>query len=132
MAAWRGVAFTGRPAPARVSAGPADGVRRLLRAPGGRLGRAAGVERGHADESARKRAVLTAARLVRNNAGIERWTPLQPGQQLAPGDIIRTGDGSAILKMAESGSLIRVHGKTTVRFSPLQQGWETGALTGAP
>ena len=63
--------------------------------------------------------------------GIERWTPLQPGQQLAPGDIIRTGDGSAILKMAESGSLIRVHGKTTVRFSPLQQGWETGALTGA-
>lgn len=63
--------------------------------------------------------------------GVGQWSPLRKGAKLAPGDIIRTGQGSAVLKMTESGSLVRVTPRVMLRLAPLQKGWDPGILSGA-
>jgi hypothetical protein len=63
--------------------------------------------------------------------GIDQWSPLRKGAKLAPGDIIRTGQGAAVIKMTESGSLVRVTPRVMLRLAPLQKGWDPGILSGA-
>lgn len=63
-------------------------------------------------------------------AGIDRWTPLRPGTKLAPGDIIRTGQGSVVLRMTESGSFVKVTPRVMLRLAPFETGWDRGVLSG--
>ena len=67
---------------------------------------------------------------VERLAGFEVWKRLTPGTRLQPGDLLRTREGSAILKMESSGSLVKVHPATILRLSPLEEGWNRSVLTG--
>lgn len=63
--------------------------------------------------------------------GVNEWAPLPVGKKLAPGDMVRTKAGArVILKMTQSGSLIRATPNTIVRLVPLDGQWGAAALTG--
>ena len=63
--------------------------------------------------------------------GINKWSRLKEGKTLSPGDMLRTQPGAkAILKMKESGSLVRVTPRTVLRLVPLERDWDKSALTG--
>ena len=64
-------------------------------------------------------------------SGIDRWSPLHAGTNLAPGDIIRTGQGTVVLRMIDSGSFVKVTPNVMLRLAPLEQGWDRGVLSGA-
>jgi hypothetical protein len=48
--------------------------------------------------------------------GIDTWKPLEPGVQLAPGDLVRTRQGTIVLRMQESQSFIKVTPNTVLRL----------------
>ena len=68
----------------------------------------------------------TAERLT----GVERWVALREGDQLSPGDILRTGSGTAILCMRESESFVRLTPNTLCRLVPIQNNWDRAAVSG--
>lgn len=63
-------------------------------------------------------------------AGINEWKPLANGTKLCPGDLVRTGQGSILLRMTESGSFVKVTPRTILRLAPLESGWDPGIVTG--
>ena len=62
--------------------------------------------------------------------GIDRWKSLAPGAKLSPGDVIRTKNGSVILRMTESESFVKVTPFTMLRMVPLNEDWGRGVLSG--
>lgn len=63
--------------------------------------------------------------------GVERWAPLPEGTALHPGDVIRCyANSSIILRMNESGSLVKMTPGTLLRLTPLETGWQKSVLTG--
>lgn len=73
-------------------------------------------------------------REVQGNAeqliGLDRWTNVQKGAQLRPGDLIRTRQGFVVLRMTDSGSFIKVTPHTILRLVPFEKGWDRGILSG--
>ena len=67
---------------------------------------------------------------VQRLAGVERWIPLQKGETLNPGDIVRTSTGSAVLLMVESESFVKVTPNTVCRLVPLEKNWDPAVLSG--
>lgn len=63
-------------------------------------------------------------------SGVDRWMPLLAGVKLAPGDIIRTGQGTVVLRMTDSGSFVKVTPHVMLRLAPFEQGWDRGVLSG--
>ena len=59
----------------------------------------------------------TVARL----SGIDQWTAVQNGEELQPGDMIRTTSGTAIVQMTESGSFVKVPPNTVLRLVPAKE-----------
>jgi hypothetical protein len=64
-------------------------------------------------------------------SGVDRWSPLQKGVYLQPGDMIRTQGGTVLLRMVDSGSFIKVTPQTVLRLSPLEKGWDKAVLSGS-
>jgi hypothetical protein len=62
--------------------------------------------------------------------GIDRWKPLKAGEKLAPGDLVRTKEGSVVLRMAESGSFVKVTPNTMLRLVEIEERWDRGVLSG--
>ena len=68
---------------------------------------------------------------VERLAGIDEWQPLEEGVLLQPGDMIRSQPGgTAVLKMEESGSLVKASSATILRLIALETEWDQAALTG--
>src|SRR5262245_44661847 len=67
---------------------------------------------------------------VERLCGIDWWKPVAPGEKLEPGDLIRTGNGSVILKMRESESFVRITPKTMMRFVQFEEAWDHGIVSG--
>ena len=67
---------------------------------------------------------------VERLAGVERWTAVQTGDQLEPGDLLRTGSGSVVLCMRESESFVKVTGNTLCRLVPIEKGWDRAVVSG--
>ena len=63
-------------------------------------------------------------------SGIDRWLPLSAGARLEPGDIVRTGDGTVVLRMASSGSFVKMTPRTILRLAEFEQSWDRSVLTG--
>jgi hypothetical protein len=63
-------------------------------------------------------------------SGVDRWTPLQAGIEITPGDIIRSGEGFVILRMKESDSFVKITPHTVLRLVPMENGWDRGVLSG--
>jgi hypothetical protein len=61
---------------------------------------------------------------------LDHWKPLQQGAKLAPGDILRTRNGTVVLRMAESGSFVKMTPHTILRLTQLDNGWDRAALSG--
>jgi hypothetical protein len=78
--------------------------------------------------SAEVREVAGEAELL---AGVDRWAPLRQGTKLEPGAIIRTGAGTVVLRMTESGSLVKVTPRVMLRLARFEKGWDPGILSGA-
>lgn len=74
--------------------------------------------------------VKTVTGKVMRLSGIDRWTELSQGAKLAPGDMIRSEDGNALLQMTESGSFIKITPNTVLRLVPIERTWDPGVLTG--
>ncbi len=68
---------------------------------------------------------------VERLAGIDRWTPLTAEADLKPGDLVRTRAGTAVLRMQESGSFVKLTPQTILRLADLETGWDRSALSGA-
>ena len=63
--------------------------------------------------------------------GIDEWEALEAGTQLTPGDVIRSHPtGTVVLRMEESGSLVKVTPATVLRLAQLNPEWDEAALTG--
>ncbi|HEX7859018.1 MAG TPA: hypothetical protein VF773_01685 [Verrucomicrobiae bacterium] len=58
---------------------------------------------------------------VERLSGIDRWTAVENGEVLKPGDMIRTTTGTAIVRMTESGSFVKVTPNTVLRLVPAQE-----------
>jgi hypothetical protein len=67
---------------------------------------------------------------VERLAGVDRWEQLQPGFRLLPGDLVRTAEGSAILRMSESKSFVKVTPNTILRLVDMENGWDRGVISG--
>jgi hypothetical protein len=63
--------------------------------------------------------------------GIDRWKPITAGAKLAPGDVLRTGNGTVVLRMSTSGSFVKVTPQTLLRLVPLEKEWDRAALSGS-
>jgi hypothetical protein len=63
-------------------------------------------------------------------SGIDRWETLRPGTALQPGDIIRTRQGTVVLRMTARGAFIKVTPQTVLRLTPLEKNWDRSVLTG--
>jgi hypothetical protein len=63
--------------------------------------------------------------------GIDRWSPLENGAMLEPGELVRVLNGSLVLKMTESQSFVKVTPNTLLHLLPLEQSWDHAILTGA-
>jgi hypothetical protein len=50
--------------------------------------------------------------------GIDRWSPIDKGTQLHPGDVIRALSGSVVLKMDRTDSYVRINPNTVLRLVP--------------
>jgi hypothetical protein len=61
---------------------------------------------------------------------IEQWSPLYSGMELVPGDVIRTAEGTILLRMKESGSFTKVTPHTILRLIPFEKGWDPAILSG--
>lgn len=68
----------------------------------------------------------SAERLV----GIDQWKPLKPGIALTPGDLIRTRQGTVLLRMNESESFVRVSPNTILRLAEVEKAWDRSVLSG--
>ena len=68
----------------------------------------------------------TAEKLV----GIDCWEPLRKGTDLTPGDLLRTREGTVLLRMTESGSFVKVTPHTLLRLAELERSWDRGTLSG--
>lgn len=55
---------------------------------------------------------------VERLCGIDCWSPVKTGTELKCGDVIRTGDGTVVLKMEETHSFIKVTPNTVFRLLP--------------
>src|SRR5688572_24660270 len=55
---------------------------------------------------------------VERLSGIDQWTAVENGEELKPGDMIRTTTGTAIVQMTESGSFVKVTQNTVLRLVP--------------
>ena len=62
--------------------------------------------------------------------GIDAWRLLEKGAELAPGDLIRTRQGTVVLRMQESGSFIKVTPQTILRLLPCEERWDRSVLSG--
>ena len=62
--------------------------------------------------------------------GVDSWTPLEKGAELVPGDLVRTHNGTVLLRMNESGSFVKVTPQTILRLVALENNWDRGALSG--
>jgi hypothetical protein len=62
--------------------------------------------------------------------GIDAWKRLEKGAELAPGDVVRTRNGTVVLRMSESGSFVKVTPRTILRLVPLDQGRDRSVLSG--
>jgi hypothetical protein len=67
---------------------------------------------------------------VQRLAGVEHWVALKKGDQLQPGDLLRTTSGSAVLSMLESESFVKVTPNTLCRLVALENGWDRAVLSG--
>jgi hypothetical protein len=67
---------------------------------------------------------------VQRLAGVEHWTALKKGDELQPGDLLRTASGSAVLAMLESRSFVKVTPNTLCRLVVLESGWEKAIVSG--
>lgn len=63
-------------------------------------------------------------------AGIEKWKTLKEGSRLTPGDIIRTQQGSILLRMTESQSFVKVTPNTVFRLVKIEKNWDRSILSG--
>ena len=63
-------------------------------------------------------------------AGIDQWKALEEGSRITPGDIIRTQEGSVLLRMTESESFVKVTPNTVFRLVPIQKNWDRSILSG--
>ncbi len=63
-------------------------------------------------------------------AGLDRWEAVEKGAELQPGDIVRTHNGTVLLRMTESGSFIKMTPWTMLRLAPFEKGWDRGVLSG--
>lgn len=63
-------------------------------------------------------------------SGIDRWNKLPTGSTLAPGDVIRASEGTALLQMVESKSFIKLTPNTILRLVPLAPRWDPAVLSG--
>jgi hypothetical protein len=52
--------------------------------------------------------------------GIDSWTPLRKGMALSAGEIIRSENGTVVLRMTESQSLVKVTPHTIFRLAPME------------
>ena len=62
--------------------------------------------------------------------GIDSWKPLEKRAELMPGDLVRTHNGTVLLRMNESGSFVKVTPQTILRLVALENNWDQGALSG--
>ena len=95
------------------------------------------VLRGETDQTPFQRVAFVGAATVKEVqgevqrlAGVEHWTALKKGDQLQPGDLLRTTSGSAVLSMLESESFVKVTPNTLCRLVALEHGWERAVLSG--
>ena len=93
--------------------------------------------RGEASEEALQRVAFVGAASVKEIegevqrlAGVERWIALRKGDKLNPGDMLRTGSGSAVLCMVESESFVKVTPNTLCRLVPIEKGWDPAVVSG--
>ena len=63
-------------------------------------------------------------------AGVDRWTALETGTQLKPGDVIRTATGTVVLCMDESQSFVKVTPNTVLRLVQIEKNWDRGVVSG--
>lgn len=63
-------------------------------------------------------------------AGVDHWKKLHHGAQLQPGDLIRTGSGTVLLRMTESGSFVKVTPNTVLRLVEIEKNWDRAAVSG--
>lgn len=63
-------------------------------------------------------------------AGIDSWKPLEKGAELMPGDLVRTRNGTVVLRMTDSGSFVKVTPQTILRLLECESTWDRGALSG--
>lgn len=62
--------------------------------------------------------------------GIDSWEQLRKGVELAPGDIIRTQEGTVMLHMVQSGSFVKMTPHTVLRLLRFEKGWDPAILSG--
>jgi hypothetical protein len=67
---------------------------------------------------------------VERLAGIDLWKPLKAGTELQPGDMVRTRNGTALLRMNESTSFVKITPQTILRLVELERTWDKGVLSG--
>lgn len=63
-------------------------------------------------------------------AGVDRWKALETGAQLKPGDVIRTENGTVVLRMSESQSFVKVTPNTVLRLVEIEKNWDRGVVSG--
>ena len=50
--------------------------------------------------------------------GIDCWSAVKPGMELKPGDVIRAGTGTVVLKIERSDSYVKINSNTVLRLVP--------------
>jgi len=68
---------------------------------------------------------------VERLSGIDTWSPVNPGFRLEPGDMLRTQNGSATIRMSDSKSFVKITPNTILRLVPLEKNGDPASLTGS-
>jgi len=74
--------------------------------------------------------VREATGIVERLSGVDQWEKLQAGEELLPGDVVRTAEGTAVLRMRESKSFVKITPHTTLRLIAIESGWDRAVVTG--